>query len=353
MQRLGIDVGLAQLRGQTVAITDAGHKYQYLLPLRVFQQGQQQLGTPRTINVDCTLLDVRHRLLGNFQPLRRLQARGRQGLGIGGEGGREQGGLPALRQLGQDLPKLIAKTQLQQAVGLIQHQRLHLLQGQGVVRQQVQQPSGGCHHHVGAATQRHHLRVDRHTAHRTDQVWPARQFTPQSGEDIADLQRQLTGRHQDQLRQHPRLARRCHEEALQRRQHVGGGLTRAGRCQRYHVPAFQQQRNGLLLDRRRRQVTGLLQGLLQGGQHIGRQAELGKRHGGGPGRRRMAGRRVYAVACGRRARRPRACSCCSTASMMARLWPWAAPSCSSTMAPGARSGAIRASTLSGVQLTPS
>ena len=59
---------------------------------------------------------------------------------------------------------LLLEPQVQQPVGLVQHQALQLGQADRMALDQVEQPAGGGHDQFGAAAQSHHLRVDRHAA---------------------------------------------------------------------------------------------------------------------------------------------------------------------------------------------
>ncbi|MNM99800.1 hypothetical protein D3C81_1123700 [compost metagenome] len=128
MQRLCVDVGLAQMAGQAVTVTTAADEYQHLRPARIFQQLQQQLDAPIIIDTDCPLLDFRLRLFADFHALRFVQTRIGQCFDIRRERRREQQRLPAHGQLGQHLAQFIAKAHVQQTIGFIQHQQLHLLQ---------------------------------------------------------------------------------------------------------------------------------------------------------------------------------------------------------------------------------
>ena len=80
-------------------------------------------------------------------------------------------------------------------------------------------------------------------------------FGAVSDEVVGNLLRELPRRRQDQAARHPRLAR-ARAQDVDDRQRVGCGLARAGLGAAQQVDTAQDQRDGLLLDRRRRLVAG-------------------------------------------------------------------------------------------------
>ena len=72
---------------------------------------------------------------------------------------------------------------------------------QRVVLDQVQQPARRGDHDVGAAAQRHHLRVDGDAAEGDRDLDRRRQMPRQAAHRLADLRRQLARGHQDQRAQ--------------------------------------------------------------------------------------------------------------------------------------------------------
>ena len=76
------------------------------------------------------------------------------------KGGGEKQVLPAGGQQRDDPVELVRETEVQQPVGLVEHERGDGREGHGVAVDQVQQPARGGDDDVGAAAERHHLGVD-------------------------------------------------------------------------------------------------------------------------------------------------------------------------------------------------
>ena len=196
--------------------------------------------------------------------------------------------MPARRQQRQNALKLLLKAQVQQPVGLVQHQGLHRRQLEGVVVDQVQQASGRGHHQVGAAAQTHHLRVDRHAAKHHRDLERYRLMPCQLARHLADLHREFTRWHQYQSPGPPLPAgsgrwRLC--QRLQHRQAKSHRLARAGFGRGQHVAPGQHQGNRLGLHRRGR-VKALVGQCAKKG---GRQAKGRKGHAEGILSRRGSG----------------------------------------------------------------
>ena len=118
---------------------------------------------------------------------------------------------------------------------------------------------------LDAAPQRLDLRVHRHAAE--DLRAPQRNVLAVDADALLDLRGELARRREDQ-RAH-RMARRrdarvrVMREPLQERQREARGLAGAGLRAAHHVAAGEHERDRLDLDRRRRGVTLLLDGLEQ------------------------------------------------------------------------------------------
>ena len=93
---------------------------------------------------------------------------------------------------------------------------------------QVEQAAWRCHHHVGAAAQTHHLRIDRNPAEDHGHLGPLRQMLRQASDDFTDLGRQLARRHEHECTRAPRRVLRPLLQALQQGQGEGGRLAGAG-----------------------------------------------------------------------------------------------------------------------------
>ena len=166
VERRGEDAGLVQLPGHVLGGVTGRDEHQHPLPVVFLDQVAQQFGAALLVDLDRPLRDGglgggRRR---HVQPQRVAQQAVRQRLHRGRERGREEQALPLRRHQPQHPVQFLGKTQVEQAVGLVEHQHFDRRQPQGVVLHQIEQAPGRGHHHVGAAAQRHHLRVDRDAA---------------------------------------------------------------------------------------------------------------------------------------------------------------------------------------------
>jgi hypothetical protein len=98
----------------------------------------------------------------------------------------------------EDAAELFGKAQVEQAVGLVEHQRRHGVELERVVLHQVEQAAGRGDHDVGAAAQAHHLRVDRHAAEGDDDLQALGQVLRQAAHGLADLGREFARGHEHQ-----------------------------------------------------------------------------------------------------------------------------------------------------------
>ncbi len=178
-----------------------------------------------------------------------------------GEGGGEQQGLAASRQQCQDLVQFPAETEIQHAIGLVQHQHLQLAQLQRVLGVQVEQSPGRGDQYVGAPAQCHHLRIEADsTIGDGDAQWQVSTIVAQL---VADLLGQFA-RGREHQGAHAVGGGRCAvTESLQQRQRKAGGLAGAGLRGGDQITSSQDQRNGLRLYRRGCLVVQLDQGSQQ------------------------------------------------------------------------------------------
>lgn len=114
------------------------------------------------------------------------------------EGGREQQVLPLRRQLREDAAQFLGEAQVEQAVGLVEHQRGDRVEPQRVVLDQVEQPARRGDDQVGTAAQAHELRIDRHAAEDHRDAQPVGQCAREVAQGLADLGRELARGHQHQ-----------------------------------------------------------------------------------------------------------------------------------------------------------
>ena len=148
----------------------------------------------------------------------------------------------------QHVRQFIGKAQVQQAIGFVQHQAFNCTERQGVVLQEIEQAPRGGDHHIGAAAQCHHLRVDRHATEHHRHFDGLGKRVCQPLQHIAHLSGQFARRHQDER---ARAARRCHligEQALQQGQRKCDGFAGAGLRSGQNILPAEHRRNGCALD---------------------------------------------------------------------------------------------------------
>ncbi len=131
----------------------------------------------------------------------------------------------------------------------------------------VEQPPRRCDNDINAATQLVDLRV---YADATVNDGGAKRQVPSIVTNaLANLRGQFPGGGEDQ-RPYPAPIDGAFLEALQQRQGKGSGLARARLGSGQYIPAFENERNGLLLDRGGQVVTLLIDRT----QQFGRKAKL-------------------------------------------------------------------------------
>ncbi|MNF95159.1 hypothetical protein D3C84_778990 [compost metagenome] len=180
-----------------------------------------------------------------------------------GEGRGKQQGLAFFRQRGEHVLQLAGKTQVEHAIGLVEHQHLQLVELDRVLPVQVEQAPGGGDQHVEALAQLHHLRVDADPA--VHRVAAQRQVLAVGQKALLHLLGQLAGRHQHQGAH--RVAghhRPFHHQPLQQRQGEAGGLAGAGLCRGHQVETLEDRRDGLGLHRGGSGIAETIEGAQQG-----------------------------------------------------------------------------------------
>ena len=192
--------------------------------------------------------------MGKGDALRVVQHRLGQALHSGREGRAEQQVLSLGRQQRQHALQLFGKTKVEQAVGFVEHQVLHLPQIQGVVVHQIEQAARRGHHHVSTAAQAHHLGVDRHATKHRPHFDGLRQWPRQIAQHIAHLCGELACGHEHQHLGDAFLRRivtrcRCSHEQLQHREHIGCCFARARLGRGQNIAAIEHGANGLRLHR--------------------------------------------------------------------------------------------------------
>ena len=224
MKWFGLNARLAQLVGHDFGGVLGRYEHQHTLPFFCLHQVAQQLRATAGIDLYGAMRDLQSvfpaRL--HFDAQRVVQHALRQRLSSRRKSGREKQVLTLRWQQAQNATQLFAKAQIQQAVGLIQHQRAHCGEVQGVVIDQVQQTPRRGHHDVGAAAQVHHLTIDGNAAKDHRHLHPLRQVFGQADQGFANLRRQLACRHQHQRANAARRAGRCLDQLLQHGQRKRG-----------------------------------------------------------------------------------------------------------------------------------
>ena len=280
VDRVGSDaLGQQQLLQLVDALAGLG-EHQQLVPATLAVQVQQQLALALLVHRHQPLLDPLGRGVARADLDGQRVAQqflGHQADGVG-EGGGEQQGLALARQRTEQLVQLLGEAQVEHAVGLVQHQRLQLVEAHRVLPVQVEQATGGGHQQVDALAQLHHLRVDADPAvHRVGAQWQVLRVLLHR---LRHLLGQLAGRHQHQ-RAHRvgRHLRAFHGQLLQQRQGEAGGLAGTGLRRSEHITALEHGGNGLLLHRRGLAVIECLKSAQDGID----QAKVGEGHGGATG----------------------------------------------------------------------
>ena len=178
-------------------------------------------------------------------------------------GGREEQRLPLHGDLRDDAPDRLDEAHVEHLVGLVEHQGLDAFERHVATVQVVEQAAGRGDQHVDAARQRLDLRAVADAA--IDGGDLDAEIASVGAEAVADLAAQLTrGAQHEHAAAAPHRLALVGGEAVQDRQREGGRLAGAGLGDALQVPAFEHARDGLDLDRRRRRVALLLEGLEDG-----------------------------------------------------------------------------------------
>ncbi len=296
MEALGLETAHVELVRHVLGGVLRGHEHEHALPAVVADQLEQQLRAGRGVDRDGALADVGHCGGGG------LGVRGGLGLGAGQrdahrfvqqrvgqrqhrprERGGEQQRLAAGGQHREQTTQLVGEAQVEQPVGLVQHQRLHVAQRHRVLLDEIEQPARRGHHDVGAAAQPHHLRVDGHAAVRDRDLERHREVLRVLAQRFADLRGELARGREHERAHGTRLPGRGHArvgQALQHRPAERLGLAGAGARGPLHVAACERGRNGRGLDGRRADIAALPGGALEGlAEAEGLEAHARIRHG--------------------------------------------------------------------------
>ena len=166
VQRHGRNAVLFQKLGHVVGAKLGAGEHQHLAPVvGVDDVRQQRLLFAPAHRVD-DLGDALHRGVArrDLHALRVFEQRGSQFADFIAEGGRKQKALLVARHQGQHFFHVVDEAHVEHAVGLVEHQDLHLAQVQHALLLQVKQTSGGGYQQVHAFFELGDLRVHAHTA---------------------------------------------------------------------------------------------------------------------------------------------------------------------------------------------
>ena len=188
----------------------------------------------------------------------------------GGHGRREQHRLPGLGGLGEELLDVRQEAEVEHLVGLVEDQRVHVGQVEGAAVGEVDQPARRTDDDVDAFLQRVELGLVAHSAVDGEDAQAA--VLAGQGEVAGDLERELTGRGDDQRL---RLALRDlavvgvvrRDAALDDRDAEGQRLAGAGAGLADQVGAQQGDREGHLLDGERGGDAGAVECVTNLGVH--------------------------------------------------------------------------------------
>ena len=275
MDRVGGDTLPLQQSDQFLDALAGLGEDQRLAPAIGLQQVAEQLGLALLVHRHQPLPDALRRGIARTDLDGQRVAQqftGQRADGVG-EGRGKQQGLALARQRGEQFVQLAGETEVEHAIGFVQHQRLELGELHRVLPIQVEQPPGSGDEDIHSLAQLHHLRVDADptVGHRGTQ----RQVLAVVADAGVDLLGQFAGRNQDQCTHRVRSdLRPLQGQPLQQRQGETGGLAGAGLCCGEQVAALERRGYGLGLDRRRRAVAEPFEGLEQGVE----QTEGSERH---------------------------------------------------------------------------
>ena len=174
--------------------------------------------------------------------------------------GREEQRLAPRRQHLTDLLDVGNEAHIEHPVGLVDHQDLDAHQHDPATLQMIEQTAGRRNQYIDATIEFLDLFVHRHAADQQRGVEAV--VDAVSVEALGALRSELACRGEDQRARHPGPGPAC-LEALDHRQHEGGGL--AGTClgDSENVAARHRDGDGLGLDRRGRGISGRYDGGLE------------------------------------------------------------------------------------------
>ena len=179
---------------------------------------------------------------------------------------REQRGLAARGRQRQDPLDVLEEAEVEHLIRLVEHDEAASMEHQRVARDQVLDPADGAHDHVAAGAQLRLLGADRRAAeygNHVDALAPAVR-----AQRLSHLDTELAGRREHQ----PLDLVLARVDVLEHRQPERRRLPGSGLGLPDHVVALEQGRDRLLLNRTRRLVSDVMDGL----EDVGLEAKIGK-----------------------------------------------------------------------------
>jgi len=268
-----VDPQLVEFVGKPVAAQLGAGKHQHLPQVAALDQMREQLPLALMVHRVHHLGDIHRGFIARHLDEGRVVENAVGELAdFFREGGREHHVHPLRRQQRNDALQVGHEAHVEHAVGLVEHQRVDLIQHQRLILHMVKQAAGGRHQDFDAGFQDGDLRVDADPAihHQRAQ----RHMLGIGLHGLLDLDRELA---REDQRTDRMLGRRGagvgeRQQALDQRQRECGGFPGAGLRRAKDVGALQRQRNHLLLDRCRRDVSHLVEGT----QDVGGKPEFSK-----------------------------------------------------------------------------
>ncbi|MCG3189580.1 MAG: hypothetical protein LKCHEGNO_02048 [Burkholderiaceae bacterium] len=160
------DVVAVEVLGELVGAVLGAREHQHLVPVALRDQVRQQLLLALAAHrVHLLRHQLGRRVASRHLDQRRLvQQPVGQRLDVVAEGGREQQALLSLRQDREHLLDVVDEAHVEHAVGLVEHEHLHVAQVERALTVVVEQPAGRGHQDVDAAPELVDLRLHADTA---------------------------------------------------------------------------------------------------------------------------------------------------------------------------------------------
>ena len=271
------DALLGQVAGDLIRAVLGAAEHQRVLHRRVqvFDEPRQQEFFVALLDKIQALIDPIHRTGHriHLDECRVVQDAGSQLLDLLRHGRAEHQVLPLGRELGDDPLHVVDKAHIQHPVGLVQHKDLNVFQRNEPLPDQIVQAARAGDQNVHAPPDGLDLRGLPHTAE--DDGAAELEVLAVSVKALADLERKLPGRGQDQGTDGSLLPGRLGGQPIQHRQRKRRRLAGARLGAAHQIPPFQHGRDGRCLNGR----GGFIARLRNSTQKGGGQIQFVKSHG--------------------------------------------------------------------------